>query len=98
MFRSRILGTCLVASLALGASGCTAFHRWEVRRRSEMAQIELARVAKDWSQTIRASQVIPVYPLSEDVQPGDVFLVTETVEQQQETYLERGYLALANQI
>jgi hypothetical protein len=25
--------------------------------------------------TIRASQVVPVYPLTEDLQPGEVFLV-----------------------
>jgi len=38
-------------------------------------QHQLERVAKDWCLTIRASQVIPVYPLTEDLQPGDVFLV-----------------------
>lgn len=84
--------------LALGATGCAAIHRWQVEQRSEMAQIELARVAKDWSQTIRASQVIPVYPLTEDVQPGDVFLVTETVDEQHERYAENGYLALSNHV
>lgn len=31
---------------------------------------ELEQVAKDWSMTIRASQVIPVFPLTEDLQPG----------------------------
>ena len=34
-----------------------------------MSGDQLARVAKDWSLGIRASQVIPVYPLTEDVQP-----------------------------
>lgn len=88
----------LIATLAFGSSSCIALHRMEVKRRSEMAQIELERVAKDWSQTIRASQVIPIYPLSEDVQPGDVFLVTSTIEQQHEDYLERGYLPLTNHV
>ena len=36
---------------------------------------QLARVAKDWCLTIRSSQVLPVYPLTEDLQPGDVFAV-----------------------
>ena len=53
---------------------------------------ELEQVAKDWSMTIRASQVIPVYPLTEDLQPGDVFLVQVPVEQQQQVYKEKGFL------
>jgi len=55
---------------------------------------ELARVAKDWCQTIRASQVIPVYPLTEDLRPGDVFLVTRTIDADQDVYAEKGYLPL----
>ncbi len=43
----------------------------------KMSGDQLARVAKDWSLGIRASQIIPVYPLTEDLQPGDVFLVAD---------------------
>lgn len=43
---------------------------------------------------IRASQVIPVYPLTEDVQPGDVFLVLTPIQAQHEEYRKRGFLAL----
>jgi len=43
---------------------------------------QLEQVAKDWCLTIRASQVIPVYPMTEDLQPGDVFLVQRTVDEQ----------------
>ena len=57
---------------------------------------ELEHVAKDWSMTIRASQVIPVYPLTEDLQPGDVFLVQVPIEQQQQVYKEKGFLPLDN--
>ncbi|MGE3107686.1 MAG: hypothetical protein AB7G11_02060 [Phycisphaerales bacterium] len=57
-------------------------------------QTELENVAKDWSMVIRASQVIPVYPLTEDVQPGDVFLVTQTVQAQHEQYNHKGFLPL----
>ena len=53
---------------------------------------QLERVAKDWSLTIRASQVIPVYPLSEDVQPGDVFLVPVSISEQTRIYQEKGFL------
>jgi hypothetical protein len=57
---------------------------------------QLARVAKDWSLSIRASQVIPVYPLTEDLQPGDVFLVQTPVEEQVQVYLDKGFLPLEN--
>lgn len=57
-------------------------------------QKQLERVAKDWSMTIRASQVIPVYPLTEDLQPGDVFLVTVPVQKQVEIYKKKGFLPL----
>jgi len=47
---------------------------------------------------IRASQVLPVYPLTEDLQPGDIFLVQVTVDDQAKIYRERGFLALDNLI
>ena len=64
----------------------------------EVTRRELERVAKDWSLTIRASQVIPVYPLTEDLQPGDLFLVTRTTEDQHEEYDERGFLSLPKHV
>ncbi|HEX2839124.1 MAG TPA: hypothetical protein VHN77_13475 [Phycisphaerales bacterium] len=63
---------------------------------SRRAQLE--RVAKDWCETIRASQVIPVYPLTEDLQPGDVFLVQVPVDRQQQVYKEKGFLPLDNHL
>jgi hypothetical protein len=57
---------------------------------------QLARVAKDWSLGIRASQIIPVYPLTEDLQPGDVFLVQTPIEEQVKVYLAKGFLPLEN--
>jgi hypothetical protein len=59
---------------------------------------ELEHVAKDWCMTIRASQVVPVYPLTEDTQPGDVFLVQVPVDRQQEIYQRRGFLPLDNHL
>jgi hypothetical protein len=55
---------------------------------------ELERVAKDWCLTIRASQVLPVYPPSEDVEPGDVFVVDTSLADQARVYEERGFLPL----
>jgi len=55
---------------------------------------ELERVAKDWCLTIRASQVLPVYPLSEDVEPGDIFLVDTSLADQAHAYEEKGFLPL----
>src|SRR5262245_36709469 len=59
---------------------------------------QLERVAKDGCETIRASQVIPVYPLTEDLQPGDVFLVQVPVDRQQEIYRKKGFLPLDNHL
>jgi hypothetical protein len=57
-------------------------------------QCQLENVAKDWCMTIRASQVIPVYPLTEDVQPGDLFLVQTPIDKQQKIYNKKGFLPL----
>jgi hypothetical protein len=50
---------------ALLATGCA-------RMQTRMMKTELQEVAKRWCLTIRASQVVPVYPLTEDIQPGDI--------------------------
>lgn len=62
----------------------------------KMSGDQLARVAKDWSLGIRASQVIPVYPLTEDLLPGDVFLVQTPIEEEVKVYLAKGFLPLEN--
>jgi hypothetical protein len=72
-----------LALISLAAAGC-----------SSPRERQLDRVAKDWCQTIRASQVIPVYPLSEDVQPGDVFAVQTTIGKQAQIYADKGFLPL----
>ena len=81
----RLIGTVLVVMMALG--GCAT---------EKASSEQLARVAKDWSLSIRASQVIPVYPLTEDLQPGDVFLVQQPIEEQVKIYLDKGFLPLEN--
>ncbi len=55
---------------------------------------QLERVAKDWCLTIRASQVIPVYPLTEDLRPGDVFLVQTPIDKEPDIYQSKGFLPL----
>ncbi len=80
----RLRSSLPILTLACLSLGCTS---WERQR-------QLERVAKDWCLTIRASQVIPVYPLTEDLQPGDVFLVQTPVEEQVEVYEQRGFLPL----
>ncbi len=59
---------------------------------SQQRQQQLERVARDWCLTIRASQIVPVYPLTEDLRPGDAFLVTRTAQQQHTDYRKRGFL------
>jgi hypothetical protein len=55
---------------------------------------QLENIAKDWCMVIRASQVIPVYPLTEDLQPGDVLLVRTPIDEQVKEYKEQGFLPL----
>jgi hypothetical protein len=62
------------------------------------AEKQVQQAAKDWCMTIRGSQVIPVYPLTEDLQPGDVFLVQIPIDKQQALYKAKGFLALDNLI
>jgi hypothetical protein len=71
-------------SVTLTASSCT----------TQLRNEQLESVAKDWAMVIRASQVIPVYPLTEDLQPGDVLLVSTTIEDQAKLYKQKGFLPL----
>ncbi len=61
---------------------------------SYLKKREMQKVAKDWCLMVRASQVIPVYPLTEDVEPGDVFMVLEAKDVEVDTYSKRGFLPL----
>ncbi len=55
---------------------------------------EQERIAKAWCLNIRASQVIPVYPLTADLKPGDLFVVPFTVEREARMYQGRGFMPL----
>jgi hypothetical protein len=46
--------------------------------------------------TVRASQVMPIYPLEEDLRPGDVYLITNSIESEIESWNRRGFLPLVN--
>lgn len=82
---ARMAPVLLVLMALVFGGGCA-----EVAMRQKERQMEL--VARDWCMVIRASQVIPLYPLSQDMQPGDVFLVSRTVADQSRRYRERGFL------
>lgn len=76
-----------LAGLLIAASqiaGCASYQK----------QKQLEKVAKDWCMTIRASQVIPVYPLTEDLEPGDIFLVLNPIQTQAKQYKKQGFLRL----
>ena len=81
-----VSGVVLAIAAALG--GCSA----------AMSERELQRVAKDWALVVRASQVVPVYPLTEDLQPGDVFLVNLPIQDQHRIYSASGFLPLDQQV
>lgn len=78
----------LTLMLVIACGGCA----------TQLRNQALEAVAKDWSMVIRASQVIPVYPLTEDLQPGDILLVQIPIDQQQAIYRQRGFLPLDNLI
>ncbi|MBX3359709.1 MAG: hypothetical protein KF745_14915 [Phycisphaeraceae bacterium] len=75
----------LLILLILGLAGCIT-----TKEKSK----ELARVAKDWCLTIRASQVMPVYPLTRDLRPGDVFITTTPIGKEVDLFEEKGFLPL----
>ncbi|MEM6256681.1 MAG: hypothetical protein AAGI37_00025 [Planctomycetota bacterium] len=87
--------TCMLLIAAMlmtpALTGCGAITKYKRDK-------QLQAVAKDWNKTIRASQVIPVYPTTEDLQPGDIFLVTLTVNEQQKAWEGNDYLPLDNHI
>ena len=62
------------------------------------SESQVQKAARDWCMTIRGSQVIPVYPLTEDIQPGDIFLVQVPIDQQQKLYSKNGFLPLDIQL
>lgn len=78
------LCSALVLVVSLSQIGCA----------QRMARTQLAAVAKDWSRLLRASQMIPVYPLTEDLRPGDVFLVETPIQEQAKEYERDGFLRL----
>jgi hypothetical protein len=80
----QIQNSSISVLLALVCGGCAS------------SETQVQKAAKDWCMTIRGSQVIPVYPLTEDIQPGDIFLVQVPIEQQQRLYKQNGFLALDN--
>jgi hypothetical protein len=73
-------------AVALLGAGCSLFSPKVARNE------QLANVAKDWCMTIRASQVLCVYPLSEDVQVGDIYLVNTSIPDQIAQYEAKGFL------
>ncbi len=84
LHRFRLCSAVALLTLTLGL-GCSST--------SKMSR-QLARVAKDWSLTLRASQIIPVYPLTEDLKPGDVFLVQTRIADQVAEFEASGFLPL----
>jgi len=81
-----ILGATALITLIIGGTGCAT------------KESAIQKAAKDWCMTIRGCQVIPVYPLTEDIQPGDIFLVQVPIDRQQNLYRAQGFLALDNHL
>src|SRR5436305_10573567 len=78
-------GFALLA-LLICFSNCSLFHN------THATVTELERVAKDWCLTIRASQVLCTYPLTEDLQVGDIYLVSSKIGDESRVYQAKGFL------
>lgn len=63
---------------------------------TSVPQSGLERVAKDWAMTIRAGQVFPIFPMEEDIRPGDVYLVDKSMKEEIQIWKEKGFLPLTN--
>src|SRR5262245_34815907 len=74
------------ALTALALAGCA----------TEQSQLE--NVNKDWNRLIRASHIYPIYPLSEDLEPGDIFFVPTGIEDVSGWTKRSGYIKLDHQI
>ncbi|TAJ17101.1 MAG: hypothetical protein EPO68_09960, partial [Planctomycetota bacterium] len=85
---TRVLVLALVAAATLSCAALVAKDKSK----------QLARVAKDWALTIRASQVLPTYPLTEDLLPGDVFLTSTSIGDEVRQFEEQGFLPLDNHL
>jgi hypothetical protein len=88
---ARSLNACGIVGvvLLLLLNGCPSTEK--------TASKELGRVAKDWSLMMRASQVIPIYPMSEDVQVGDMFVVQTPIGEEVALYESaKGFLPFDN--
>ncbi len=89
---------CLVAVLL---SGCVvgeainyASHAGSGYFEGKNKQRQVERMARDWCLTVRGSQVIPVYPLDEDIQPGDVYIVDTPIDKLKSYWNRLGYLPI----
>jgi hypothetical protein len=79
--RYSISNALLIAPILVGTmlTGCVS------------SQKELEAVNKDWNRLIRASHIYPIYPLTQDIQPGDIFL-TDTHVEDTKAWGKAGYL------
>jgi len=78
-----IMRTVLSAALLVCLCGCQTAEENK----------QLSRINKDWNLLIRASHIYPVYPLSQDVLPGDIFFVSTYIEDVS-AWNQKGYLPL----
>jgi hypothetical protein len=58
---------------------------------SGLTTSQLAAVNKDWNKMIRASHIYPIYPLTQDIQPGDIY-VTDTQIEDTRVWEKAGYI------
>lgn len=84
-----LLSGCIVGEgiNALVHTGSGTFERANRQR-------EIERVARDWCLTLRASQIIPIYPLREDLHPGTMFVTSTNIDDLRSYWKRKGYLPM----
>jgi len=78
-------GVFILATSIMLVSGC------------HTEQEDLTGVNKEWDKVIRASHIYPIYPLTEDLIPGDIFWVSKRINDSSQ-WNQPGYLALDRMI
>ena len=90
MMRRKAFPLLWLAACVLILAGCATANR-TARDQSQM-------VAKNWFKVIRGAQVFPLNPLREDIKPGDIYIVNQTIETQSNALQKEGYLPLDHKI
>jgi hypothetical protein len=73
----------ILLTMTLALAGC----------QTAQVNTQLTDINKDWDRMIRASHIYPIYPLTQDIVPGDVYFYSQSIEDTS-AWDQSGYLPL----